>query len=272
MRGGWWAAGAGAAAWAAYAWGAQCALARGRLAARAGGETPGRAHVRRRARPGGDAAAPAAPGRARRPGHVLPDRRARRAAPGRGAGDRRRAATRSATTPGVTGTRGSFPRRAAAREITEGARILGDILGRPPRLYRPPWGIVNARGPGDGAPARAGRRSSGPSSTRGSGPRSPAAQLRHVADRLHDGAIVDLHDAPGLPGAPERLLAMLPGLLDVLRTPGRTPPSRWASFSPVRGAPAEAGGPRRIPAPRAFLPARAPGCPRKFLGWPPPAP
>jgi hypothetical protein len=28
---------------------------------------------------------------------------------------------------------------------------------------------------------------------------------------------VDLHDAPGLPGAPDRLLAMLPGFLDVLR-------------------------------------------------------
>jgi hypothetical protein len=48
-------------------------------------------------------------------------------------------------------------------------------------------------------------------------PRSPAEQLRHIAGRLHEGAIVDLHDAPGLPGAPDRLLAMLPGLLDVLR-------------------------------------------------------
>ena len=88
VRGGWWAAGAGAAAWAAYAWGAQCVAARGRLAARAGGQTPGRAHLRRRARSGGDAPAPAAPGRARRPGHLLSDRRARRAAPGRGARDR----------------------------------------------------------------------------------------------------------------------------------------------------------------------------------------
>jgi hypothetical protein len=41
-----------------------------------------------------------------------------------------------------------------------------------------------------------------------------------VADRLHDGAIVDLHDAPGLPGAPERLLATMPGLLDVLEVRG----------------------------------------------------
>ncbi len=51
-------------------------------------------------------------------------------------------------------------------------------------------------------------------------PRAPAAQLRHVAGRLRDGAIVDLHDAPGLPGAPERLLAMMPGLLDVLAARG----------------------------------------------------
>jgi peptidoglycan/xylan/chitin deacetylase (PgdA/CDA1 family) len=108
---------------------------------------------------------------------------------------------------------------AAAREIVEGARILGDILGDSPRLYRPPWGIVNAA-------SLATARRLGLETVlwsiqhEGLRPRSPAAQLRHVAGRLRDGAIVDLHDAPGLPGAPERLLAMMPGLLDVLTARG----------------------------------------------------
>jgi peptidoglycan/xylan/chitin deacetylase (PgdA/CDA1 family) len=108
---------------------------------------------------------------------------------------------------------------AAAREITEGARILEDILGRTPRLYRPPWGIVNAA-------ALATVHRLGLVTVlwsvqhEGLRPRAPSAQLRHVADRLHDGAIVVLHDAPGLPGAPERLLATMPGLLDVLDARG----------------------------------------------------
>jgi peptidoglycan-N-acetylglucosamine deacetylase len=108
-----------------------------------------------------------------------------------------------------------LPPGTAAREIIEGARIIGDIVGDLPRLYRPPWGIVNAS-------SLVTARRLGLITVlwsiqhEGLRPRSPAAQIRHVANRLHDGAIVDLHDAPGLPGAPERLLAAMPGLLDVL--------------------------------------------------------
>ena len=35
-------------------------------------------------------------------------------------------------------------------------------------------------------------------------------------------AAIDLHDAPGLPGAPERLLATMPRLLDLLEDRGYT--------------------------------------------------
>jgi len=104
---------------------------------------------------------------------------------------------------------------AASREITVGACILRDILGQPPRLFRPPWGIVNAA-------SLATVRRLGLVTVlwsiqhEGLRPRTPAAQLRHVTDHLHDGAIIDLHDAPGLPGAPDRLLATMPALLDAI--------------------------------------------------------
>jgi hypothetical protein len=60
---------------------------------------------------------------------------------------------------------------------------------------------------------------------------------------VHDGAIIDLHDAPGLPGAPERMLAMLPDLLDVLEGRGYSavpieellaPPAKILGPPPVR--------------------------------------
>jgi peptidoglycan/xylan/chitin deacetylase (PgdA/CDA1 family) len=207
--------GAGAAAWAAYAWGAQCALPA--IAWRRGA-----AGRRRVALTFDDGPDPAATPRLLR---LLEERDVRatffligeRAA-------REPALVRAIAAAGHEVGNHTWRHRnawllspaAAAREITEGARILGEILGRPPRLYRPPWGIVSLA-------SLATARRLGLVTVlwsvqhEGLRPRSPAAQLRHVTDRLHDGAIVDLHDAPGLPGAPERLLAMLPGLLDALR-------------------------------------------------------
>lgn len=104
---------------------------------------------------------------------------------------------------------------ATAEEIAGGARILADITGRVPALYRPPWGIVNV------AALRAARRSGFTTvlwsiQPEGLRPRAPAEQLRYCARWLHDGAIVDLHDAPGLPGASERLLRLIPDLLDLV--------------------------------------------------------
>jgi peptidoglycan/xylan/chitin deacetylase (PgdA/CDA1 family) len=218
VRGGWWAAGAGAAAWTAYAWGAQCILPA--VAWRRGPE--GRHQVALTFDDGPDPAA--TPRLLRllgtrdvRATFFLIGERARRHP------DVVRAIIDAGHEVGNHTWRHRnawlLPPAAAAREITEGARILGDILGRPPRLYRPPWGIVNAA-------ALATARRLGLVTVlwsvqhEGLRPRSPAAQLHHVADRLHDGAIVDLHDAPGLPGAPERLLATMPGLLDVLEARG----------------------------------------------------
>lgn len=110
--------------------------------------------------------------------------------------------------------------RATEEEIVGGARVLADIAGKPPTLYRPPWGIVNV------AALRAARRAGFTTvlwSVQPEGLRAcaPEDQLRYCARRLHDGAIVCLHDAPGLPGAPDRVLDLMPGLLDLLADRGQ---------------------------------------------------
>ena len=124
--------------------------------------------------------------------------------------------TRSGITRGTTGTRGSCRRSAPRREITEGARILEDILGRlaapvPASLGHRQRGVA-----GDGAPARpADGALVGPA--RRASARAPRPFSSASRARLRDGAIVDLHDAPGLPGAPERLWPRCPAP----RRPGR---------------------------------------------------
>ncbi|MBI4012621.1 MAG: polysaccharide deacetylase family protein [Candidatus Rokubacteria bacterium] len=109
--------------------------------------------------------------------------------------------------------------RATEEEVVGGARVLADITGVLPVLYRPPWGIVNVAALG--AARRAGFTpvlwSVQPEGLRA---RAPGEQLRHCARHLGDGAIVCLHDAPGLPGAPERLLRLIPGLLELLADRG----------------------------------------------------
>ena len=112
------------------------------------------------------------------------------------------------------------PRR-TEDEIVRAQDRLATLTGRAPRFFRPPWGMVNAAL--FAALRRAGLTcvfwSVQPEGLR---PRAPGAQTAHVLARAHAGAIVDLHDADGVPGAPERLAAALPTMIDGLRERGYT--------------------------------------------------
>ena len=104
-------------------------------------------------------------------------------------------------------------------EICSGVEVLEALTGRPVRDFRPPWGLVNL----SVYPwlSRLGLRcilwSIQPEGLR---PRAPELQTAYLLDRMHPGAIVDLHDAPGLPNAPARTLEALPAMLSGLRERG----------------------------------------------------
>jgi len=107
------------------------------------------------------------------------------------------------------------PRR-TADEIDRAQDALATLSGTTPRFFRPPWGMVNAamfpllR-------ARYVRPVFWSIQPEGLRPTPAGAQAAHVVARAHPGAIVDLHDAEGTSGAPERLLAALPAMIDGLR-------------------------------------------------------
>ncbi|PYM78045.1 MAG: polysaccharide deacetylase family protein, partial [Candidatus Rokuibacteriota bacterium] len=110
------------------------------------------------------------------------------------------------------------PRRTDA-EIGRAHHLLSEAAGRPLRHFRPPWGMVNAAM--FGALRRHGERcvlwSIQPEGLRAT---MATQQADDVLRRAHPGAIVDLHDAEGVGGAPERLLAALPLMIDGLRSAG----------------------------------------------------
>lgn len=110
------------------------------------------------------------------------------------------------------------PKRTAV-EIARAHEVLGELAGRAPRHFRPPWGMVNAAM--FAALRRCGERCVFWSiQPEGLSPAPAERQVSHVLVRVHPGAIVDLHDAEGTPRAPERLLAALPPMIDGLRDVG----------------------------------------------------
>jgi peptidoglycan-N-acetylglucosamine deacetylase len=106
-----------------------------------------------------------------------------------------------------------------ADEIGRAHHLLESLSGRPPRHFRPPWGMVNAAM--FGALRCQGERCVLWSiQSEGLRPVPPLEQVRDVLRRAHPGAIVDLHDAEGTRGAPLRLVAALAPMIDGLREMG----------------------------------------------------
>lgn len=104
-------------------------------------------------------------------------------------------------------------------EIDRAQAALTELGGAPPRFFRPPWGMVNAAM----FPLLRARRlrpvfwSIQPEGLRAT---QAVPQASYVLRRAHPGAIVDLHDAEGTPGAPARLVNALPSMIDGLRGAG----------------------------------------------------
>ncbi|HEV8436563.1 MAG TPA: polysaccharide deacetylase family protein [Methylomirabilota bacterium] len=112
------------------------------------------------------------------------------------------------------------PRR-TEREIVQGHEAIAAASGRAPRCFRAPWGMTNL------AVWSVLRRFNTPCifwtvQPEGRRPVAPALQLRRMTERVQPGAIVDLHDADGVPGAGRRLVEALPAAIAALRERGYT--------------------------------------------------
>ncbi|HEY7654267.1 MAG TPA: polysaccharide deacetylase family protein [Methylomirabilota bacterium] len=109
--------------------------------------------------------------------------------------------------------------RDTAREVGDGHAAIAQAAGAAPRFFRPPWGKTNL------AMFGVLRRldtpcvfwTVQPESRR---PADAAEQARRGAARARPGAIFDLHDADGVPGAGARLVESLPALIAALRDQG----------------------------------------------------
>jgi peptidoglycan/xylan/chitin deacetylase (PgdA/CDA1 family) len=110
------------------------------------------------------------------------------------------------------------PRQTEA-EIVRGASAIGEVGGAAPRYFRPPWGMVNL------AVFPVLRRLGTPCvlwsvQPEGLRPCPPQLMVERVIQGVRPGAIVDLHDADGVPGAGARLIEALPAMIDRLRQAG----------------------------------------------------
>jgi len=111
--------------------------------------------------------------------------------------------------------------RETEREIARGHAAVAAAAGKAPRFFRAPWGLTNL------AMFPALRRLGTPCvmwtvQPEGQRAASPELQIRRVARRMRPGAILDLHDADGVPGAGARLVEALPGLIAALADSGYT--------------------------------------------------
>lgn len=109
--------------------------------------------------------------------------------------------------------------RETSDEVGRAHDCLASLTGVEPRHFRPPWGMLNA----SLFPVLRRWRercvlwSVQPEGLR---PVDTEVLLDRVLTRAQAGAIVDLHDAEGTRGAPERLCAALPRMLERLTETG----------------------------------------------------
>jgi peptidoglycan/xylan/chitin deacetylase (PgdA/CDA1 family) len=110
--------------------------------------------------------------------------------------------------------------RAGTRaEVADGHAAIADAGGTPPRFFRPPWGITNPFL----APALAARGTPcvfWSAQTEGLRPAGPSVQVARALGGAWSGAILDLHDADGVPGAGGRVVGALPAMIAGLRRRG----------------------------------------------------
>lgn len=104
-------------------------------------------------------------------------------------------------------------------EVRRGHAAIADVAGTPPRFFRPPWGMTNL------ALFPVLRTLRTPCvfwtvQTEGQWAAPAALQIERARRRARPGAILDLHDADGVPGAGPRLVEALPSMIAALGADG----------------------------------------------------
>lgn len=109
--------------------------------------------------------------------------------------------------------------RETERQVRRGHDSIAQAAGAPPRFFRPPWGMTNLAL----FPLLRGLQTPcvfWTAQTEGRRPAAPALQVDRARRRAGPGAILDLHDADGIPGAGARLVAALPVMIGALTAEG----------------------------------------------------
>lgn len=107
-------------------------------------------------------------------------------------------------------------------EINGSAEVLQGITGEPVHYFRPPWGMFNL------FTYRVARKSQAVvlwnvEVRDWAGESTPESITKEVLAAAKPGAIIDLHDSGGAPGAPARTAAALPAVIIGLRDKGLEP-------------------------------------------------
>ncbi|MDX6644658.1 MAG: peptidoglycan-N-acetylglucosamine deacetylase [Miltoncostaeaceae bacterium] len=113
--------------------------------------------------------------------------------------------------------------RATVESLRRAHVAIADAAGRPPRFYRPAYGVFNLAA-WHAAPRLGMRRTMWSRWARDWEARAtPELIASRTVAGLRSGAILLLHDADGSSGAPERTLRALPRIIDAIHERGLRP-------------------------------------------------